>query len=258
MGELIHAGFLGKNENWGSYFIDANQSGWQKLMTDLTGEYLAKGYDGVFLDTVDTVSVYPETNPGMITLIHGLRVAYPEALLIQNRGMDVVDEVAADLDGIMFEDVSTTYDFETQEYSLRTNNNSEIDLMKEFQQKYKMPVLGLDYAPADNPGMAWRAVKTARENGFIPCVSTINLDDIPDYGLDQSGPADVRVRSINAEGDDVNVDLIVKIENTGRSNAVDVPVQVSIPGLDPQMIKLTLEPGDTYEWKVGWPEPVEN
>lgn len=248
---------LGKNENWGSYFIDANQAGWQKLMVDLTADFIAQGYDGVFLDTVDTVSVYPETRPGMVALIHGLRQAQPNALIIQNRGMAVAEEVAADLDGIMFEDVSTTYDFETQEYSFRSNN-SEIEQMKAFQQSSSLPVLGLDYAPADNPGMAARAIKTSRENGFIPCVSTINLDDIPAYGSDHPEMADVRIRSITAEGDDANVDLVVVIDNAGLSNAADIPVGIQIPGMDEQKIRITLQPGDRYEWKVTWPQPVEN
>src|SRR5215212_8473026 len=94
---------LGKNENWGSYFVDANQQGWQDLMTQLTGEFLNKGFDGVFLDTVDTVDAYPETLPGMVQLIHKLRAAYPDALLVQNRGFTVIDQVESDLDALMFE-----------------------------------------------------------------------------------------------------------------------------------------------------------
>jgi uncharacterized protein (TIGR01370 family) len=81
---------LGKNENWGSYFIDAGQSGWRSLMVDLTGEYLQKGFDGIFMDTVDTASSFPETRPGMIQLITTLRAAYPQALLVQNRGFNLL------------------------------------------------------------------------------------------------------------------------------------------------------------------------
>ncbi len=77
---------LGKNENWGSYFVDASQAGWQDLMVELTGEFIKKGYDGVFLDTVDTAEAFPDTKAGMVDLIRNLRKNYPNAILVQNRG----------------------------------------------------------------------------------------------------------------------------------------------------------------------------
>jgi uncharacterized protein (TIGR01370 family) len=248
---------LGKNEDWGSYFIDARQTGWQKLMRDLTGEFLGKSFQGVFLDTVDTAQAYPQTKDGMVALIHGLRAAYPDALIIQNRGMSVADDTSADLDGLMFEDVSTTYDFEKQEYKPR-DNSVEITQMVDFKNRTHLPILGLDYAPADNPGMAWQAYKKSQQNGFIPCISTINLDDIPNYGLDQPGPADLRVSSISAEGDENQVNLVARVQNTGLANAVDIPVAASIAGKPAASITLTLQPGDTYDWSIPWDHPVEN
>jgi uncharacterized protein (TIGR01370 family) len=82
---------LGRNEDWGSYYIDAGQPGWQDLMVSVAGEYIARGFDGVFLDTLDTVDVYPETTDGMIAIVHNLRAAYPEALIVQNRGFSLID-----------------------------------------------------------------------------------------------------------------------------------------------------------------------
>ena len=35
---------LSKNENWGSYRVDANQEGWRKLMGELTGEFLGQRF----------------------------------------------------------------------------------------------------------------------------------------------------------------------------------------------------------------------
>lgn len=248
---------LGKNQDWGSYFIDARQTGWQELMINLTGEFIDKGFQGVFMDTVDTASAYPETQEGMIALIHGLREAYPNALLIQNRGMSIADEVASDLDGLMFEDVSTTYDFEKQEYQTRENSD-EISAMADFKARTNLPILGLDYAPVDNPGMAYQAVKQSQENGFIPCVSTINLDDIPDYGLNKPGHADIKISSIKAEGDENNVTVVVRIQNVGLAIAVDVPVSILIDNKPAGSIHLTMEPGNSYDWSISWPTPVEN
>jgi uncharacterized protein (TIGR01370 family) len=248
---------LGKNENWGSYFIDARQVGWQKLMVSLAGEYIAKGFDGLFLDTVDTVSVYPETRPGMLATIQALRAAYPQALIIQNRGFNLVEEVAGALDAVMFEDVSTSYNFEKKEY-LYADNSAEILNMVDIHNRTGLPVLGLDYVPADNPGMAAHAVKIARRYGFIPAVSVIDLDDLPDYHIDESGPADLRVTSIRVEGDDKKVKLFVRIQNVGLSDATDIPVTLSIAGKEVAGIKATFSPGDSFDWQVPWENPQEN
>ncbi len=248
---------LGKNENWGSYFIDARQPGWQKLMISLAGEFIAKGFDGIFLDTVDTVSVYPETKDGMLATIRGLRAAYPDALIVQNRGFSLVEDVVPALDAVMFEDVSTSYNFERKEY-IYADNSAEILDMVDLRNRTKLVALGLDYAPADNPGMAARAVKIARRYGFIPAVSVINLDDIPNYHLDESGPADLRVNSIRVEGDEKKVTLLVRIQNAGLADAKDIPVTLSIAGQEVASIKGTFSPGDSFNWQVPWENPHEN
>ena len=56
-GRVNQKWLLGKNQNWGSYFVDASQKGWQDLMVSLMGEFIKQGFDGVFLDTVDTVDL---------------------------------------------------------------------------------------------------------------------------------------------------------------------------------------------------------
>lgn len=248
---------LGKNEVWGSYFIDASQPGWQELMASVTGDYIAQGFDGVFLDTVDTVDVYPETTDGMIALIHGLRTAYPDALIIQNRGFSVIDAVASDVNAVMFEDLSTTYNFEKQEY-IFIQDSGTADLMVALHEGTGLPILALDYAPPDNPGMAYRAVQVARGYGFIPSVSVINLDDIPDYGLENGGAADLRVMSIRAEGDERNVTLVARIQNVGLETAANIPMNLAVNGEQVSELFGTFAPGDSFDWQVDWPAPVEN
>lgn len=234
---------LGKNENWGSFFVDAGQPGWRKLMLNLTGEYIKMGFDGVFLDTVDTVDAFPKTEDGMIALIQGLRDAYPDALLIQNRGFSVVEQVAPALDALMFEDLSTSYDFVKKEY-LYSRNDQEAGEMLNLQYRTGLRILALDYAPPDNPGMAYQAVKLARDYGFIPAVSVINLDDIPDYGLDKAGPADLRVSAVWADGDPDNVQLYARIDNVGLASAKQVEMTMKVDGQPIATRARDFQPGD--------------
>jgi uncharacterized protein (TIGR01370 family) len=182
-GTVPRSWILGRNRNWGSLFVDANQQGWQDLMTKAAGDLIDYGFDGVFLDTVDTaIDVAPESEPGMISLIEGLRAAYPHALLVQNRGFDIAEKVADSIDAVMFEDLSTSYDFDTLTY-LRVDNSDEADRMVALRERTGLPILSLDYAPPEDHATAAHAVRIARGYGFIPAVSIIELDDIPDYGL---------------------------------------------------------------------------
>jgi hypothetical protein len=121
----------------------------------------------------------------MISLIEGLRAAYPDALLVQNRGFEIAEEVAGSIDAVMFEDLSTSYDFDTLSY-LRLDNGAEADRMVALHERTGLPILALDYAPPDDPATAARAVRIARGYGFVPAVSVIELDDIPDYGAEPS------------------------------------------------------------------------
>ena len=108
--------FLGKNPFFDAWFADANQSGWQDFVLDQASQLLSEGYDGLFLDTVDTVDVYPEIIEGMVTLIERLRAQHPTAVLIQNRGMNIIEMSGPSVDALMFEVFSSTYDSAKEAY----------------------------------------------------------------------------------------------------------------------------------------------
>ena len=183
-GTVPRSWILGRNPNWGSLYVDASQPGWQALMQGEAGKLLADyGFDGVFLDTVDTaIDVAPETGPGMVALIRGLRTAYPDAVVVQNRGFDLIPQVRDVIDAVMFEDLSTTYDFDQATY-LRVEPDEEVvSMLADAHQETGMPILALDYADPTDRATAHRAVRIARSYGFVPAVATIELDQIVDYG----------------------------------------------------------------------------
>ena len=174
---------LGENPNWGSYYIDTTEAGWQALMVDIAGDYLAQGFDGIFMDTLDTVDLFPETTPGMIATVEALRKAYPQALLIQNRGFTVLDATAPSIDALMFEDLSTSYNFDTDTY-ITAENDALAARLSEIKANTGLVILALDYVAPGDTDSARRARDIARSYGFIPAVAEITLETIPDYDLD--------------------------------------------------------------------------
>ncbi|MEM6926019.1 MAG: endo alpha-1,4 polygalactosaminidase, partial [Myxococcota bacterium] len=109
--------FLGENPFFDSWFADTTQVGWQDFVLGQAAQLHDLGYDGLFMDTVDTVDVYPDTIGGMVELIARLRTQHPDGILVQNRGMNVIPMSGPDVDALMFEVFSTRYDFDAETYA---------------------------------------------------------------------------------------------------------------------------------------------
>jgi uncharacterized protein (TIGR01370 family) len=171
---------LGENTNWGSSYIDANQQGWHDLVIRAADDYLSKGFNGIFLDTVDTVDLFPNTKTGMIDLIQELRAAFPETILVQNRGFAILDETAKSVDGVMFEDLSTSYDFDAKTYGRidPETNQAVIDQLTRLHEEAGLITLALDYAPSTDAETIEDALRIASDYGFIGSVSEIDLNSI--------------------------------------------------------------------------------
>lgn len=179
-GSIQQDWILGQNPNWGSYYVDARQEGWQMLVERLAGQYIAKGFHGIFLDTVDTVDLFPDTAQGMTDMILGLRAAFPNAIFVQNRGFAVLDRTADVVDGVMFESLTTGYDFANKTYLRRELSESQpiLDQLQTLRQTNNFLVLVLDYAPQDDAETIARAREAAHQLGYLSSVSEITLQTI--------------------------------------------------------------------------------
>jgi uncharacterized protein (TIGR01370 family) len=169
---LPEAWVLGTNQNWGSKFVDANQTGWQDRILERATDIMSFGFDGFFLDTLDTVDLYPQTKPGMIRIVERLRERFPRAIIVQNRGFAVLNQTAPLVDAVMFEAYSTDFDFQTRQYKAADGDAS---MVLPYVGRH-LKILALDYA--ETPALKTRATERARAAGFIPFVTTISLNTL--------------------------------------------------------------------------------
>jgi uncharacterized protein (TIGR01370 family) len=175
---------LGKNENWGSKFVDANQVGWQDRVLERATDIMSFGFSGFFLDTLDTVDLFPKTKPGMIRIVERLREKFPNAVIVQNRGFAVLPETSKLIDAVMFEDYSTSYNFETQKY-LSSDGDAVLPMLQTVL-KNGVKVLALDYA--DDPKLRRRAIDRAKAAGFLPFVTNISLNTLESRASQEATP----------------------------------------------------------------------
>ncbi|MBC2593170.1 endo alpha-1,4 polygalactosaminidase [Ruficoccus amylovorans] len=178
-----------RNGIWDSYYADSRQPAWREhFMKNIARMKAVHHVDGFFLDTVDTSELYPESEEAMVSLIRELRSAYPDSLIVLNRGFHTVEALAPVIDGVMFESFTASYDWPSSSYLLLTPSSWDYGLevwqeaLKPAMDNYGVVVLALDYAPSADSELVKTAMDRAATFGFIPEVSTIYLDDI--YEID--------------------------------------------------------------------------
>lgn len=191
---------LKENPNWkGHYVIDLRNPEWTKYIIEkLIPPMIQKGFDGIFIDTMDSPLQLeiddPKTYTGMkeasARLIHAVRMHYPNLKLMLNRGFEILPEVATSVDMVLAESVMVNYNVDANSASLfpQAEYQSVLDQLKTAQKHApSLKIFTLDYWPIPKGKRTWgtsekKAVKriyeTQRAHGFIPYVSTPALDSL--------------------------------------------------------------------------------
>ena len=113
-----HDGIPDENGVWGSFYVHPGDPAWRQRVLARANELVERGFDGFFLDTLDTAA--PEGNYGyladsMFELVNALRQAHPDRYLVANRGFYLLrqhPECSEMLDAVMFESLVSEWDWE--------------------------------------------------------------------------------------------------------------------------------------------------
>ena len=173
------------NPDWpGAWRVDPRSPAWRAMVLgQLAPSIRQKGYDGFFLDTVDTAHwLEQEKNvPGaaraMVALIADLKALDPAVRIVSNGGLDLMPALAASIDAIAVESVFTDYDFATKTYRQRDEAGAaeRAGRLKAIRQQTGLPMLVIEYIdPADSAARE-RAARKVRDATFVPFVSDIGL-----------------------------------------------------------------------------------
>lgn len=186
---------LEENPNWGgNHYVDIRSPEWQDLLVrEVVPRIKAQGFDGLFLDTVDTAAFlesrdakrFAGSRQAMIQLVKRLHEAFPDLLLIPNNGFEVLEAIAPVVQGVVTESLCSMPDFEAGGY--RTSDPEDRGFreaaLHKMMKRYGLAVFNIDYvAPGDLP-MAHECVKDAHQNGFKPFVTQKDLDRLPAFRI---------------------------------------------------------------------------
>jgi uncharacterized protein (TIGR01370 family) len=189
---LDPAALLEENPAWPSTRrIDIRHRSWSKLiLEEIIPSIVAKGFTGLLLDTLDTPSYLERQDPvgklGMrqaaVDLVHAIRRAWPDVLVIMNRGYDLLPDVARSLDGMVAESLLTTT-LASEVGSYRWNEQSDIALhlsllAPALHRRNRLPILSLDYWAPQDVSTIKEIYMRERQLGHHPYVATRMLDRI--------------------------------------------------------------------------------
>lgn len=164
-----------RNPEWGGRYVYLGHPGWAKQLQASARTWLQRGFQGLFLDTLDTVDLFPEERGEMLELVARLRKLAHGRYLLANRGFSLLPELAELIDGFLFEAFSSTWCGE------RYAALPPRELLHNVMTAQRLQATGRDLYALDyalTPQLAAFARDRALRHGFTPLISNRDLTQL--------------------------------------------------------------------------------
>jgi uncharacterized protein (TIGR01370 family) len=182
---------LDENPNWpGAFAVDIRDPRWHaRVLGELVPAILARGFDGVFLDTVDTGTDlerrdrvrFAGATLATIDLVRAIKRRHPTAVVVLNRGYDILPAVENAVDMVLAESLVTAWDFENNRPRMAPvpQHEAESQMLREAAGRNPgLRLLALEYWPPEDRAMLKEIYAKVRALGFAPYVATVALDRV--------------------------------------------------------------------------------
>ncbi len=176
---------FGTNESWNSKVMDLSSNEWQRFVLQRVNELITRGYNGLFLDTMDSYQLFAKTpeqkqqqEKGLSNLLYRIKRQHPNLRLIANRGFEIIDQIAPYLEGIAAESLYSGWNNESQAYvEVPANDRQWLNTtLARIKQQHQLDVIVIDYVPPADRGKAREVAARITSDGFIPWVANPSLD----------------------------------------------------------------------------------
>ncbi len=199
--EQLRGHDLGENPNWGSYVMDLSASAWQEHLMARATEHLNLGFDGLFLDTLDSYTLYTKNRAeqekqvtALANILERLQNSAGKPSLIFNRGFEVLNSIAFKPYALVAESLYYSYDPLTKSYQPVAEQDTKWlkDRLSEVKS-HGIETIVIDYLPASDREAQKRAAKRLLDEGYTPYVSDGLLYE---FGVSTVVPVSKRVLGI--------------------------------------------------------------
>ena len=177
------------NPNWPeAHRVDIRSDAWRRLLLkEVVPKALAKGYDGVFLDTLDTAeylqsrdtAAYAGSMDAAKGLVEALRAQYPDKLILLNNALPLLEGLADAADGVVVEDLYTRCDPHAKACVPTPEDVSAAkeETLSRWKERTGKPVFRLLFSglrERDSPPLR-KAARRCLKNGFFPYLALPSL-----------------------------------------------------------------------------------
>lgn len=168
-----------RNKNWQSHVMDLSATAWQSHLLTQANAHLAKGFDGLFLDTLDSYYLFAKDQASQATQQQAL-VQVIDALssmahapeLILNRGFEVLEQLNVPIQAVVAE--SLYHSYHPLDNSYRPVSTTDHKWLTQQLNQVKAlghEVIVIDYIPAEDREAQKAAAKRLLAEGYTPYIS---------------------------------------------------------------------------------------
>ena len=177
---------IGTNKDWNSHLLDILNPAWADFIIEqCAAPALAKGYDGLFFDTMDSVerlagqdhALLKRYQAALATVIERIAQRWPSHPLVVNRGFAMLPRLKSHLSGVLIESIYHSFDPATKRYRVLPEADSAWleDRIRDVQAQ-GLKVYAVDYASPVQRTEALQAVRRLRKLGCVPLITTHRLN----------------------------------------------------------------------------------
>ena len=190
LGELpAESEVLTQNTAWNASVMDLRHPAWRSYLLSEAETLIADGFDGLFLDTLDSymlaelpATAMAEQQSALIDILNRLSQISEtgeQSGLILNRGFELIDQLAFQPEAVVAESMVHGYDATFDTYPTRTAEDTQwvTDRLHEVQAN-GIEAIVIDYLPSDRQQDRIDAARDLAEQGFTPYISNGLLTDI--------------------------------------------------------------------------------
>jgi hypothetical protein len=180
--------FVGANDAWRSHIMDVGTQEWRDyVLDDAAKKIVERGFDGFFLDTIDTVETIADGNEkrlkqlheAVVHLVRELHARWPKQRIIVNRGFATLKALQPILHGVLIEGTYQDFDPETKRYRpVNDEGRAWVEARVREAQALKLPVYAVDYVSPTNKKLARQTADKLRALGCVPLVTTHGLTGV--------------------------------------------------------------------------------
>lgn len=196
----VDADVLMRNTDWDSLVVDLRDDAWRSYVVEQATALWAEGYDGIFLDTLDSyllpaplAQAQAEQQDALTTLLNSIAANSPESdvALILNRGFEVLDSLAFQPEAVLAESMIHGYDAGENQYFRRSTEDTQwLEDRLDEVQALGIEAIVLDYLPSSDQGARLAAAREISQRGYTPYISNGLLTD---FGVSSRYPQPRRV-----------------------------------------------------------------